>query len=283
MDFETEVLVLDNASQDGSVDVAAPPPGDDRRDRAPRAPRQGRQRLRAAAARARPLLPAAQRGLRARAGRDRRAARRARVRPAGRRGRRDARPPRRRAAAVRVALPVPGHGAADRAVAASLARRPEPRRGGAAGRLGAVGGDARAARGGGADRLLRPGLLRLLRRGRLLPPARRRRLAHALRARRARRPPRAARRPARVPSRRIVEFSRNRDKYMRKHHTAVLGMDRALADGVDLRLAGRRRARAPRPQREALLQARQRDAVPAPRRGPGRGRRGVQPEAAAHA
>ena len=81
-----------------------------------------------------------------------------------------------------------------------------------------------------------------------------------------------------VPSRRIVEFSRNRDKYMRKHHSAALGVARALADRVDLRLARGRRARAARPQRQALLQARQRDAVPAPRRGPGRGRRGVQPE-----
>ena len=78
VDFETEVLVLDNASQDGSVDVARGHPVGAEVIALPAAAREVRERLGAAAAGARALLPAAQRGLRARAGRDRRAARRAR-------------------------------------------------------------------------------------------------------------------------------------------------------------------------------------------------------------
>ena len=70
-----------------------------------------------------------------------------------------------------------------------------------------------------------------------------------------------------VPSRRIVEFSRNRDRYMRKHHSRLSACARALPDGLDVRPAGGRRARAPRPQPQALLQARH--ATLFPRRGEG--------------
>ncbi len=42
-----------------------------------------------------------------------------------------------------------------------------------------------------------------------------------------------------VPERRIVELSRNRDRYMRKHHTRAGGLGRAAADRVDLRAARR--------------------------------------------
>ena len=59
-----------------------------------------------------------------------------------------------------------------------------------------------------------------------------------------------------VPTRRIVEFSRNRDRYMRKHHSARLGRARALPDGLHLRAARRGRARPARARPEALRQAR---------------------------
>ena len=84
VEFETETLVLDNASRDGSAATARAPRRDDRGDRARPAARPRRERHRAAAARARALLPDPQRGLRARAGRDRGAARRARAAPGGR-------------------------------------------------------------------------------------------------------------------------------------------------------------------------------------------------------
>ena len=44
-----------------------------------------------------------------------------------------------------------------------------------------------------------------------------------------------------VPERRIVELSRNRDRYMRKHHSAVGGRGGALAHRVDLRACARSR------------------------------------------
>ena len=161
-----------------------PPPGRRRGDRAPAAPRQERERFRAAAARPRALLPAAQRGLRARARRDRRPARRAGPR------RRAPAPPA-RCWCARTASSSRRPGGSPRPTTALLTalflhRSLVVQSKGevaAAGRLGAVGGDARPPRRGRGDRLLRPGVLRLLRRGRLLPPARRRRLAHALRAR----------------------------------------------------------------------------------------------------
>ena len=46
-----------------------------------------------------------------------------------------------------------------------------------------------------------------------------------------------------VPERRIVELSRNRDRYMRKHHTRAGRLGRAAADGVHLRRALTRRGR----------------------------------------
>ena len=57
-----------------------------------------------------------------------------------------------------------------------------------------------------------------------------------------------------VPQRRIVEFSRNRDRYMRKHHGARRGA-RARADRLDLRGARLRGVRAARPRPPALLAA----------------------------
>ena len=84
-----------------------------------------------------------------------------------------------------------------------------------------------------------------------------RRLGSAVRARRRGDPPRAARRPARCRERRIVEMARNRDLYMRKHHSA--GAARAVrwltAWPYALRaLAAARRC--PATRRAALLAAR---------------------------
>ena len=192
LDFETEVLVLDNASQDGSVEAASRHPVTTEVIALPE--RQGK------AANDSLLLQRAQGrfclllnedselelGLR------RRPVRRAGPRRAGRSGRRDARAARRRAAALGVALPVRRHRAAVRAVAAQALRRAEHGRRRAAGGLGAVGRDARAPLSGRGHRLLRHRLLRLLRRGRLLQAPPGRRPPRALRPRRPRRPPRAA-------------------------------------------------------------------------------------------
>ena len=88
----------------------------------------------------------------------------------------------------------------------------------ARGRLVPVGGAARAPRRGRAGRLSRRGLLRVLRRGRLRAAAARRGLAQRVRAGRRGDPPRAAVHGRRA-QRRIVEMARNRDLYMRKHHS----------------------------------------------------------------
>ena len=278
--YETEVLVLDNASRRRLRQRGAPPPGERRGHRARAAPRQGRERLRAAAARARAPLPAAQRGLRAAARRHAGAARRARRRPGRRRRGRTAAAPRRRAAAVGVALSDAAHGARRRAVPAPPLHRAEPRRAHARGRLGAVGGAARAARGGRADRLVRSRLLRLLRRGRLLQaPARagwrtlyvprRRGLHHEQLSTGA------------VPERRIVELSRNRDRYMRKHHSAAAAW--AVRWLTALTYAARALAALALPGHDPRRYWRHVTATlrPAQRRGSARGGVGAQPRQAA--
>ena len=111
----------------------------------------------------------------------------------------------------------------------------------ARGRLVPVGGAARAPRGGRAGRLAGRRLLRLLRRGRLRAPAARRRLAQLY-------VPGAAAihheqlSTGAVPERRIVEIARNRDLYMRKHHSPAAALRGALADRVDVRAARAGRA-----------------------------------------
>ena len=133
------------------------------------------------------------------------------------------------------------------------------------------------ARGRGAGRLPRPGVLRLLRRGRLLPPPARRRLAHALRAAAARVHHEQLSTGA-VPERRIVEMSRNRDRYMRKHHSRCGRARGARADRAHVRArAPRRRSSLPGHDAAPLLAPRHRDAAPRSRRGAARGRRGTQP------
>ena len=227
----------------------------------PAAPRQERERLRAAAARPRALLPAAQRGLRARAGRDRRPARRAGRRRARRRRRRDARAPRRRAAALGLALPLPGTALLTalflhRALVVQSTRR------------------RRRGRSTGCSRRRCSSAAR--------PPRRSatstrtffvysdevdfcRRLAdagwHTLYVpERPRRPPRAAldRQRAGAPDRRVL--AQPRPLHAQAPHRR-LRRARALPDGVDLRAARRRRARPARARPEALRQARQRDAA----------------------
>ncbi len=141
----------------------------------------------------------------------------------------------------------------------------------ARGRLGPVGGAARAPRGRRAGRLAGPRVLRLLRRGRLPAAPARRRLAHPVRARRGRRPPRAAldRRGARAADRRAGAQPRP------VHAQAPLGRRGArgaLADRVDLRAC----ARSPRsccpgtPPRRYWRHV-TRDAAPRARRGAARG------------
>src|SRR5205085_3727338 len=99
---------------------------------------------------------------------------------------------RRRAAAVRLALPVGRLGAAERGRAASPPGGAEPRRRRPPRPLVAIRRAAGPPLGGRDDRLVRPGVLRLLRRGRLLPAPARRRLVDAACAGRACGPPRPA-------------------------------------------------------------------------------------------
>ena len=241
VDFETEVLVLDNASQDGSVDVARQHPVTTEVIALPAAPRQGGQRQRAAAARdaaasaccstrtpsssrARPSPCTPRSTATTRAG----AAGAMLVRPDGEQ----------QPSAWR--FPSPGtalltalwlHKRARRAEHAATTSRP--------GRLGAVGGDARPPLGGRGDRLLRPGVLRLLRRGRLLQAPRATPAGTRSTCPSARAVHHEQLSTGNVPSRRIVEFSRNRDRYMRKHHSPLSAWTRAAADGLDLRRCGR--------------------------------------------
>ena len=79
-----------------------------------------------------------------------------------------------------------------------------------------------------------------------------------------------------IPERRIVELSRNRDRYMRKHHSAA---PRAACAGSPPgpTASGPWRRRAPRPRPAALLAPRARHAAPRARRGPARGRLRAQP------
>ena len=126
-------------------------------------------------------------------------------------------------------FPAPGAspGSAPRspgALPAPLAHRAERGRADAAGRLGAVERAAGPPRGGGRGRLHGPRLLRLLRRVRLLQAPRRRRLAHASTSPPPRRSTTTSSPPtSRAGLPRIVEFHRNRDLYMRKHHRAAGG------------------------------------------------------------
>ena len=115
----------------------------------------------------------------------------------------------------------------------------------------------------GADRLPRSGLLRLLRRGRLRATAARCQLVQPLRAGGGGDPSRAAldRHRPRAPDRRDVAQPRpvyaQAPLRRRRAH-------RALADGLDLRPARARRARAPRALTTTLLAPRHRDAAPRP-------------------
>ena len=81
-----------------------------------------------------------------------------------------------------------------------------------------------------------PELLRLLGRGRLLPPPARRRLGDAVRARGARRAPRAVRHRQRAAAADRRGVAQPRPLHAQAP-LGVLGLPRALADGLDLRLA----------------------------------------------
>ena len=216
--------MLDNGSRDGSAEAARAHPAVDElialRERRGKA----LQRLRAAAPRARPLRAAAQRGLRAAAGGDARAVRR--------RCRRAPTPPARAPALRRPRTA--------RAPGRRAWRFPTPLTALAGARCCCTAGwscraAARATRevdwcqsaallvrreAAAAGRLPGPRLLRLLRRGRLRAAPARRRLAQPVRAGRVAIHHEQLSTDA-VPERRIVEMSRNRDLYMRKHHSAA--------------------------------------------------------------
>ena len=244
-ELEAEILVVDNASDDGSADAVEQlerfargarraPAADPRR----AARRQGGARHAAARRGPRRALPAAERGLRAapRGGR-RRWSRRCEADPQARRRRRAAARPRRAGRS-----PAPGACPGSRrsiAGALFLHRLLVTESGGARTReVGWVQSAAMLVRRDAAERgrLPRPGVLRLLRRDRLLqapaatpagesstspPPS----VVHHEQL--------ATDRAAR--ERRIVEFHRGRDRYLRKHHGAAVarGSRRALR-GVDL-------------------------------------------------
>ena len=80
-----------------------------------------------------------------------------------------------------------------------------------------------------------------------------------------------------VPERRIVELSRNRDLYMRKHHTAPAAWAVRLLTAFTYARARSGRARAAAPRRAPLLAPRDRDALPVAQRGPARGGVRAQP------
>ena len=238
--FETEVLVLDNASHDGSAAAARRHPlspevialnrraGKGENDTALLKRARGRYAL--LLNEDSELLPGAMPALHdALEGREDAAAAGARLlRPDG-----TGQP-----SAWR--FPTPATALIGGAVPAQALHGPEPRRAHAHRRLGAVRRAARAHRGRARGRLVRPGLLRLLRRGRLLPAPARRRLAHAVRAAGRRRAPRAAldRQGPRAADRRALAQPRP------LHAQAPLragGRGGALAHGVDLRACARSR------------------------------------------
>ena len=280
--IEAEVLVLDNASDDGSADAVRAwiaERGRLRRARAPdraRPPRgQGRERQPAAARGPGRAVPAPERGLRASTRRDRGAHRRPRRRPE-RRGRR--RPPALapRAASSACAWRLPGLGTA---VASALF-------------LHRFAGHARAAatssaRSAGCSRRRCSSAVTPPQQVGYLDPRffvysdetdfeKRLRDAgwtHPLRPRRQGRPPRAARdRPLsrRAPRHRVPPRPR---RLHAKAPRPRRGGDRPGALGLDLRPPRRRRPGPPRPRRRLVLAAR--PPRPAPR--PGRGPRARQP------
>ena len=243
--FETEVLVLDNASSDGSAGAARGASGR----------RRGRSRSSSGAARPRTTRALLQRARGRYAlllnedsellpGRDRRAARGA-ARPT--------RAPARRARGCcaptaasqpsRVALPDAGDRAGvGAAVVHRWTDRAEPRRAHAR----ASTGRSRAAllvrrRGGARDRLVRPALLRLLRRGRLLQAPARRRLGDAVRPRGDGDPPRAALDRRRCPSGGSSSSRATATATCASTTRRGAAAARALADGLDLRAARRSR------------------------------------------
>ena len=283
--FETEVLVLDNASGDGSAGAARRASGRRPRSIALRAAaRQGRERHARCCSAPAGATPAAQRGLRAAArARPRRCTRRstrARARRRGGRARCCAPTAAPQPSAWR--FPTPGDRAGRRA-AARHRRLLVQSRGDAhaRGRLGAVGGAARARRGGARDRLVRPAFfvysdeVDFCRRLRdagwatLYVPAR------------GGRPPRAALDRRRCPS--------GGSSSSRATATATCASTTRPARRRAVRwltawtyaLRAARRARAARPQPAALLAPRDGDAAPGSRRGAARGGGGLQPRPAA--
>ena len=281
---EHEVLVLDNASDDGSAEAVRERYPDGAADRA-RAPRRARPRTtRACCARraARYCLllnedselePGARAALLDALEADPRAAAA---------GRAAARPATARPTACAWRLPDAGWALAARRCS-STARYAVQSRGGtrARGRLGAVERDAGAARGRGAGGLARPRLLRLLGRDRLLPAAARRRLADPVRARRARavhhdQLSTDAGRHA-TPDRRVPP--RPRPLLPQAPHARHAARSGASAGPGPTWCARPPRWSLPGPRPAPLPAARPPAAAARPRRGAARGGRGVQPPA----
>ena len=175
---------------------------------------------------------------------------------------------------VRVAAARPSEPHSSRPCSSTSSRDPERQGpGGAQRRLGAVGRDARPAGGRGRGRLSRPGVLRLLGRNRLPKAAPRRRVEGALRPRRAGDPPRAAderpRRGTAAPRR----VSPQPGPLHAKASRAGERGGRTRPDRLDLRGPGLGLTRHPRPRRRLVLATRPPGAQSEGRGNPRGGRR----------
>ena len=272
--------MLDNASGDGSAGAARRHPATTELVALDAPARQGRERLRPVAARSRPLLPPAQRGLGAARRVDGDPARGARGAPRRGGGWRGAAAPRRPPADRR-------RGAFRRRRRRSSARSSctaaTPCRAGARRCATSTGRSPPRCSCGAKPPSRSAGSIR---RSSSTPTRSTSASGCAMRAGarctcRARRPSTtsSSRRGA-VPERRIVELSRNRDLYMRKHHSHAAGVGRAAAHSVHLCGARARRARAAAPRRAPLLAPCDRDAAARARRRAARGRARAQPRPA---
>ena len=213
--------MLDNGSRDGSAQAAQAARDGRPDDRAGRAARQGTERLRAAAPRARALRAAAQRGLRAAAGRDAGAVACAAGAPAGGlRGSQAAAPgrrasSRRRGAFRRRSLRSPARCCCTAATPCRAAARRRARSTGASPRRCWCGA-RRPSRSASWTPTSSCTPTRSTSRVGCATPA-----GAACTCRAPRRSTTSSCRRRRCRERRIVEMARNRDLYMRKHHSAA--------------------------------------------------------------
>ena len=181
-----------------------------------------------------------------------------------------------RGAGLRMGLPDGRDGLRRRRCSCIASSRCRAGRLGSRGRLVPVGRPARPCGAAAAGRLHGPGLLRLLRRGRFRSAAARSGLVQRLRAGAVAIHHEQLSTDA-IPERRIVELSRNRDLYMRKHHspTAARAVRWLTAWTYALRALAALVLPGHSPRR--YWRHVDRDAASGARRGAARGRRRVQP------